>query len=110
MSAIERHNARAAASWGAGGGAYDEISRGVADAIEHTVRRRSPRSGERILDVATGTGWTARTVAERGAGVIGIDLGEELIAAARAIASRRGFRRRHRIPGGRRRAALLRGW
>src|SRR5690606_30715590 len=79
-------NERPAAVWSAGGKDYDQISRGIADAIEHTVMRLNPQPGERILDLATGTGWTSRVVARRGAGVIGVDIAEGLIDAARARA------------------------
>jgi len=62
-SRIQPHNVRPAAVWSAGGGEYDQISRGIADSIEHAVMRLDPRPGERILDPATGTGWTSRVVA-----------------------------------------------
>ena len=65
--AIQPHNIKAAATWNAGGEHYDKISHSIADSIEHCVIRLAPRPGERILDVATGTGWTARRVAARGA-------------------------------------------
>ena len=61
------HNERPASVWGAGGKSYNEISRGIADSIEHCVLRLNPRPGERILDLSTGTGWTSRVVARRGA-------------------------------------------
>ena len=42
-STIQPHNLRAAAVWSRGGKAYEEISRGIADAIEHCVHAaRSP--------------------------------------------------------------------
>jgi SAM-dependent methyltransferase len=82
-SSIERHNERPAAVWSAGGSSYDNISRGIADSIEHCVLRLNPRPGERILDLATGTGWTSRVVARRGAAVIGVDIASELLEAAR---------------------------
>ena len=46
---------------------------------------------ERILDLATGTGWTSRQVAKRGAMVIGADIASELVAAARARAQAEGL-------------------
>jgi hypothetical protein len=52
---IQPHNARPAAVWSAGGNDYDQISRGMADAIEHCVLRLNPHPGERILDLSTGT-------------------------------------------------------
>jgi SAM-dependent methyltransferase len=80
---IEQHNQRPAAVWNAGGAKYDAISRGIADAIEHCVARLNPRPGQRILDLATGTGWTSRVMARRGATVTGCDIARELLAAAR---------------------------
>ena len=86
---IRSENRRAARAWGAGGRAYDRISRQIADAIEHCVDRLDPRPGEKILDVATGTGWTARRTSDRGARVTAIDFGEEVVDAARRL-SREG--------------------
>jgi SAM-dependent methyltransferase len=74
-----------------GGAAYDQISRGIADSIEHCVLRLEPKPGERILDLATGTGWTSRAVARRGAKVIGADIAADLIAAARERAKAEGL-------------------
>jgi len=43
-----------------------------------------PRPGQRILDVATGTGLVALALARRGAEVVGLDQSEEMLAGARA--------------------------
>ena len=83
---IQQHNERPAAVWSAGGKDYDEVSRGIADSIEHCVLRLNPQPGERILDLSTGTGWTSRVVARRGATVVGVDIAHELLEAARAMA------------------------
>ena len=80
-------NIQAARTWGAGGERYDQVSRGIADAIEHAVLALDPQAGERILDIATGTGWAARSIAARGASVTGIDLGAEVIDAAKALSN-----------------------
>ena len=90
-SAVLPHNAKPAATWNAGGKEYDEISATIADAIEHGILRLAPKRGERILDVATGTGWTARRLAAHGANVTGMDLGSDLIAAATAMARDAGY-------------------
>jgi len=82
MTFIQPHNERPAKVWSAGGDNYNEISRGIADSIEHCVRRLSPRAGEAILDLATGTGWTSRVVARRGAAVVGVDIAAGLLEAA----------------------------
>jgi len=86
MREIRPHNQPAAATWGAGGSDYDKISEYVADSIEHLVRRIDPMPGERFLDVATGTGWTARRLAAHGASVVGVDLGGGVIDAAKSLA------------------------
>ena len=78
--------------WGTTGEAYDEISRGSADAIVHCLDRLRPVAGERIIDVATGTGWTARRLAKRGARVVGIDISPAIIEAARRLSSAEGHR------------------
>jgi SAM-dependent methyltransferase len=83
---IQPHNSRPAAVWSAGGADYDEISHGIADALEHCVRRLAPQPGERVLDLATGTGWTSRLVARRGAIVDGVDIAAGLLDSARARA------------------------
>ena len=87
---IQPHNERPAAVWSSAGADYDEISRGIADAIEHCVLRLDPRPGERILDRSTGTGWTSRIVARRGATVVGVDIAANLLdsAAKKAFAER----------------------
>ena len=111
---IQEHNQRPAAVWSAGGRHYDEISRGIADAIEHCVLRLNPRPGERILDLSTGTGWTSRVVARRGATVTGVDIAGDLLEAARAKADAEGLpidyrARRRREPAVRRRRVRRRG-
>jgi len=83
---IQPHNLTAAMTWNSGESAYDWVSATTADAIEHCVLRLDPQSGEHVLDVATGTGWAARLLAARGATVVGIDLGADLITAASAAA------------------------
>jgi ubiquinone/menaquinone biosynthesis C-methylase UbiE len=95
--AIQQHNQRPAAVWSAGGKEYDQISRGIADAIEHCVMRLNPQPGERILDLSTGTGWTSRVVARRGAHVIGVDIASALLDAARARADAEGLPIRYHL-------------
>jgi ubiquinone/menaquinone biosynthesis C-methylase UbiE len=66
---IHAHHQPAATMWGRGGRNYDEVSFAISDALAHAAQRLNAREGERILDVATGTGWSARNVARRGAAV-----------------------------------------
>jgi SAM-dependent methyltransferase len=86
-------NEKARSVWNAPGARYDEISRSIADAIEHAVERLEPAAGERIRDLATGTGWASRSIARRcpGASVIGVDIADELLGAARSLAAREGL-------------------
>lgn len=80
------HNQKAAATWGSGGAGYDKISETIADSIEHVLNRLDVQPGEKVLDLATGTGWTARRLAQKGASVTGVDIGEGVVAAARDFA------------------------
>ena len=88
---VQPHNERPAAVWSAGGEDYDRISYGIADSIEHAVLRLDPRPGERILDLSTGTGWTSRVVARRGAVVTGVDIASGVLNVARAKAAAEGL-------------------
>lgn len=88
---IEPNNKRAAEVWGSGGDAYDKVSATIASALDHCVRRVYPQPGERILDLATGTGWTSRLLARHGAAVTGADIAEKLLAAAKARAMAEGL-------------------
>ena len=95
--AVQPHNAKPAAVWSSGGDKYNEISRGIADSIEHGVLRLDPRAGERVLDLATGTGWTSRLIARRGATVIGVDIAADLVASARERAKAEGISIDYRV-------------
>lgn len=86
---IRPHNEGPSAVWSSGGAAYDEVSRGILDAIEHAINRLEPTRRMRILDLATGTGWTARRLADRGYDVIGADFAPDMLAAARDMAGAR---------------------
>jgi len=86
---VQAHNQKAQSVWNSPAGRYDEISRSIADAIEHAVERLQPRPGERVLDLATGTGWCSRIVAQRfpKAKVIGADIAEQMLEYARQQAA-----------------------
>ncbi len=96
-AAVQAHNQRPAAVWSSGGELYDEISQGIADSIEHCVRRLMPKPGEKILDLATGTGWTSRSLARRGAKVTGADIAADLVTAATARAKAEGLAIEYRV-------------
>ena len=96
-ASIQTHNQRPAAVWSSGGADYDQVSSGISDSIAHCVLRLAPQPGERILDLATGTGWTSRRVAASGARVVGVDIAADLIAAAKARAETEGLPIEYRI-------------
>lgn len=85
--AISDHHRAAAAMWGLGGRDYDHISFAISDALAHAAQRLNPRPGETILDVATGTGWSARNAARAGAAVTAVDISAPLLDAAAALSA-----------------------
>jgi ubiquinone/menaquinone biosynthesis C-methylase UbiE len=62
------------------------------DVGERLVRRVGIGQGERVLDIACGTGNVAIRAAQAGGQVIGLDLTPELFAAARILADDAGVR------------------
>lgn len=84
---VQEHNRGAAQAWSHAGADYDFVSYGISDALAHAAQRMWPRPGERILDIATGTGWTARNIARNGALVTGVDIADDLLAAARRLSA-----------------------
>jgi len=84
---VQEHNRPAAVVWSEGGSGYDFISFAVSDALTHVVQTLWPSSGEHILDVATGTGWTARSIASFKSRVTAVDIADDLLSAARALSS-----------------------
>lgn len=96
MQELQEHpvlekNVKAAAMWSGGGADYDRISLGISSALDHAVARLAPAEGMNVLDIATGTGFTARLAARRGARVTGVDIAEGLLDAARAKAKAEGL-------------------
>lgn len=73
--------------WGSGGKHYDDVSFAISDALAHAAQRLAPAPNQRILDIATGTGWSARNVARMGAKVTAIDFAPALLEAAQQLSS-----------------------
>jgi SAM-dependent methyltransferase len=76
---------KAKATWASG--SYGEIANLLPPMSAHLIRAAYVRSGERVLDVACGTGITAITAHRTGAKVIGLDLTPELLARAKEEAA-----------------------
>ncbi len=85
--AVQPHHEDAARTWDLGGQDYDNISFGVSDALAHAVQRLNPKPGQQVLDVATGTGWTARNTARYGAQVTAVDIASGLLDAAEDLSA-----------------------
>jgi ubiquinone/menaquinone biosynthesis C-methylase UbiE len=81
----QRHRAM----WASGD--YDRIARGIQAVADHVVRSARIRAGERVLDIACGTGNTALMARARGAVVTGLDLTPELLLIARKRAREAGY-------------------
>ncbi|HEX2021274.1 MAG TPA: methyltransferase domain-containing protein [Candidatus Thermoplasmatota archaeon] len=75
--------------WGLG--EYEEVAKGLHAAQDHVIRVARIQPGERVLDVATGTGNTALKARAMGASVTGYDLAPDLLAVARKKAEAAGF-------------------
>src|SRR5262252_6256736 len=84
---IQPHHEAAARMWGQGGRFYDDVSFAISDALAHAAQRLNAGEGQRILDVATGTGWSARNVARRSAQVTAVDIAPELLSAAAQLSA-----------------------
>lgn len=72
---------RARETWSAGD--YDAVAEGIWPVGEEVVRSIGVTSGERVLDVAAGTGNAAIRAAQAGATVTALDLTPELFPAGR---------------------------
>jgi SAM-dependent methyltransferase len=97
--AVLSHHVRARAVWNSTGGQYEHISRSISDAIEHAVDRLLPAPSEKILDLATGTGWGSRSIAQRSprTSVIGLDIADLMLETARSTASQLGLPIEYRV-------------
>lgn len=76
-------------TWSAGD--YARVARGIQPVADHLVRGAAIRPGERVLDLACGTGNTTLAARARGARVTGIDLAPALLAIAARRAADEGF-------------------
>jgi len=80
-----------AEGWSARAGSYDRLMGRVTDRVAGALLdAASVGAGDRVLDVATGTGAVAAAAVARGASVVGVDISEEMLEVAR-----------ERVPSGR---------
>ncbi|HMB18539.1 MAG TPA: class I SAM-dependent methyltransferase [Gaiellaceae bacterium] len=87
----ERH----AVVWGSG--PYQGITETIADLHQAVLERVDPQPGERVLDLACGTGAIPELVAPRGVEVVGIDIAPALIEQAKEWAAERGLEIEYRV-------------
>jgi len=96
MAAQGEAQAKAAATYNAAADAYDSAANSFwARFGQRTIDRLGLRSGERVLDVCSGSGASAIPAAEKVApngSVIGVDLSEKLLGLARSKAKAKGLR------------------
>ena len=71
-------------------GAYERLAARFTPVHERLVELLAIRPGERVLDLATGTGAVAILAARTGADVTGLDIAEPMLAKARAAAESAG--------------------
>ena len=87
--AFQELKERVAAAWSSA--PWEEAEHQLGEAHERLVDALEPKSGERWLDVATGTGAVALRMARRGADVAGLDIAPGLIETARRRAGEEGL-------------------
>jgi ubiquinone/menaquinone biosynthesis C-methylase UbiE len=72
-------------------GDFSEIAKHIESAAEAFIGRLNIKTGEKVLDVACGSGNLAIVAAKQGADVTGVDIATNLIEAARGRASAEGL-------------------
>jgi len=87
--AFEELKERQSVMWG--NGPYQRITETIVDIHDIVLERLAPQDGDRLLDLACGTGAVAERAAAAGADVTGIDLAPALIETARERAESLGL-------------------
>jgi SAM-dependent methyltransferase len=86
---LDQEARRQAELWGSG--QWERLAEGMADIHDRLVAALDPQPGERLLDVATGTGAVALRAAKAGAEVTAQDLAPRLVDTARRLAAEQGL-------------------
>lgn len=86
---FEELKQRHAVVWGSG--PYQGVTETIPDLHRLVIERLDPQPGQRLLDLATGTGAVAELAAPTGAEVVGVDLAPALIEQAKERAAARGL-------------------
>jgi SAM-dependent methyltransferase len=92
---FEELKQRHAVVWGSG--PYQGITETITDIHRAVIGRLQPQPGQRLLDLACGTGAVAELAATTGAEVIGVDIAPALIGQAKARAGERGLEIDYRV-------------
>jgi SAM-dependent methyltransferase len=92
---FEELKQRHAVVWGAG--PYQGITETITDIHRAVLERLDPKSGQRLLDLACGTGAVAELAAAAGAEVVGVDIAPALIEQAKERAAERGLEIDYRV-------------
>ena len=77
------------ADWGVG--EYEATARRLEPAADVAIRALAPGAGERVVDLACGTGNAALAAARAGASVLGVDTAARLVEVARQRAAEEGL-------------------
>jgi SAM-dependent methyltransferase len=86
---FEELKQRHAVVWGSG--PYQGITETITDIHQAVIERLAPQPGQRLLDLACGTGAVAELAATTGADVVGVDIAPALIEQAKERAAERGL-------------------
>jgi SAM-dependent methyltransferase len=92
---FEELKQRHAVVWSSG--PYQAITETIPEINRVVIERLDPQPGQRLLDLACGTGAVAELAAATGAEVVGIDIAPALIDQARDRAAQRGLEIDYRV-------------
>jgi SAM-dependent methyltransferase len=92
---FEELKQRHAVVWSAG--PYQGVTETITDLHDAVIERLDPQPGQRLLDLATGTGAVAELAAAKGAEAVGVDIAPALIEQAKERAADRGLEIDYRV-------------